>query len=72
MNEEEKEKFEELSRKVNEIYDFVSQAKAGTLPVNDNTRISNGIGFIGRTSDTTPGGAIIVNSPQGPIKILIV
>lgn len=70
MNEEQLQQFEEMQRKVNEIYDFVKAAKSGTLPVNDNQRVLNGIGFIGRTGDTTPGGGIIVNTPEGPITLL--
>lgn len=45
--------------------------RVGELIPNE-VRIGMGVGFIGRTTDTTPGGAIIVNSPEGPIKILVV
>lgn len=45
--------------------------RVGDLIPNE-VRIGMGVGFIGRTTDTTPGGAIIVNSPEGPIKILVV
>lgn len=62
----------QLQKKVNEMEKVIDALKQGTLPVNDNFRISNGIGFISTTTDTTPGGAIIVNSPAGIIKILTV
>lgn len=70
MTPEQLEQFEEMMRKVNEIYEYVQAAKAGQLPVNDNQRVLNGLGFIGRTGDTTPAGGLIVNTPEGPITLL--
>lgn len=65
--------FESLRGKdIDELFEFVQSIKNGTVPLNDNLRVTSGVGFIGRTTDTTPGGAIIVNSPEGPIKILVV
>lgn len=87
MDKDQQLQFEETARKVDEIYsffeslkgknidelfEFIQSLKNGTAPLNDNVRVTSGIGFIGRTTDTTPGGAILVNSPEGPIKILIV
>lgn len=69
MNDEEKAQLQDALRRVGEMESMV---RAGLFPVNDNMRVLNGIGFIGTTADTTPGGAIIVNSPSGPIKILTV
>lgn len=72
MDEDQRIQFEEAMRKVDEMYEHFQQTQHGAKPVDDSQRITNGIGFIGRTTDTTPGGALIVNSPEGPIKVLIV
>lgn len=72
MDENQLQEFDALKQKVAEMGEFIEQLKNGTTPTSDARRITDGIGFIGRDADTTPGGCIIVNSPEGPIKVLIV
>jgi len=85
MNKDQQEQFEEAIRKVDEmhtffesmrgknieeLFEFMEAMKNGTMPLNDNQRVLNGLGFFGRETGTTPAGTILVNSPEGPIKLL--
>jgi len=85
MNKDQQVQFEEAIRKVDEMYtffeslrgknideliEFMEALKNGTIPLNDNQRVLSGIGFFGRETGTTPAGTILVNSPEGPIKLL--
>lgn len=70
MNEEQTRQFNEMVAKVNEIYEWMRQEKNGIILIDENKRKTMGIGFIGKTGDTTPAGALLVNSPEGIIKLL--
>ena len=72
MTPEQETQFNEMLRKVDEMYRWMEQKKTAQIsfPVDDASRKNIGIGFIGKTTDTTPAGALLVNSPEGPIKIL--
>ena len=72
MDLEQLEQFEEMAQKVNELYQDFQSRKGGSGLIDDNQRVANGIGFIGRTGNTSAGDSILVNSPEGPIEILIV
>lgn len=72
MTPEQEIQFNEMLRKVDEIYRWMEQKQKNqiTFPVDDASRKNMGIGFIGKTTDTTPAGSFLVNSPEGPVKIL--
>lgn len=72
MNPEQTEQFNEMIRKVGELYEWMKQKKTSqiTTPVDDASRKNMGVGFIGKTADTTPAGSLLVNTQEGPVKIL--
>jgi len=72
MTEEQLNQFEEMVTKVNEMYRGFKDEQEGEILIDEDERIAQGIGFIGRTGNTTAGDSILVNSPEGPIEILIV
>lgn len=69
---EEKAQFDQMQQQIAELSEWMKQKKQQQIsfPLDDASRITMGIGFIGKDSTTTPTGALIVNSPEGPIKIL--
>lgn len=72
MSPEERKQFEEMSRKLEELTTFMNdeKEKQNTSLVDDAARKLTGIGFIGRTAETVAAGSILVQSNEGPIKLL--
>lgn len=62
-----------LANEVRSLREELDSFRKNPLPdiIPNEIRIRMGIGFIGKDdSDTTATGCLIVNSPEGPIKIL--
>lgn len=71
MTPEQEQKFNDMIRKTDEVYEFMLSQKNGFEADSEAKRVSNGLGFIGRDVTTTPTGSVIVNTPEGPIKVLV-
>jgi hypothetical protein len=72
MTPEEKLEFENMKRAVADLTEFMILKKQHqiTYPFDDASRKIIGVGFIARGSETTPAGSILVNSNEGPLKLL--
>lgn len=72
MTPEQTAQFEDMLRKVDKVYQWMEakQKQQITFPVDDASRKVLGVGFMSRGTEVTPAGTVIVNSNEGPLKLL--
>lgn len=71
MTPEEKQMLNDLSTKMSKLMQDIQTLKDENLKKEAVDVFAQGLTFVGRTTDTTPAGTMIINTPQGPTKFLI-
>jgi hypothetical protein len=72
MSPEERQQFNDMQARIQELEQFVQSKQRNqiTFPVDDASRKNMGLGFIGKDPTTTVAGSLLVNTNEGPMKIL--
>lgn len=62
-----------LTRHMEEVMEYIEARKVQQLsyPVDSESRIALGMGVQGIVTDTTPAGAVLVDTNMGQLKVLI-
>lgn len=72
MNPEEKQQFSDMQAQLAALTQFMEEKQRNQIsfPVDDASRKNMGLGFIGKSTTTTPTGSLLVNTNEGIVKIL--